>query len=297
MPDQQERELETIVDPALIREISNDPNLDRDFDQPTFASNRTRIEKMLDVFSVGGKRFPTMCSRTDASRAKAQDELWSKLNAIAETIKSGPVELEPLADWVRGTGETEEIGPLVQQSVGRLFVADFVSTKESWTAACMILEASTSSNGMKMLYWRVSGRLERAKALLSSMVNGNLSAVNGIGVALHHIVDGLHRMRQLAGDPNEQRTVDAIVGQCLFAPGSAVRLAKADGIVGGCPFRKGSMFVLKLVGATQGGENRDLVFLSNSWSRCPADTWVIALLGGVWRRTRAIGQDGHQGEI
>jgi hypothetical protein len=204
-------ELETITDPELIRELSNNPDFDRDFDQPTFAGNRSRLEKMLEIFSFHGKRFPTMCPRTDAERAKAQDELWAKLDRIAKTIQSGPMELEPLAEWVRGTGAAEEIGPLVQQSVGRLFVEDFVSTKESWAAACMILEASVSSDNLTMFYWRVSGKLERAKKLLSSMVNGDLSAVNGIGVALHHIVDGLRRMRQLAADTNQQRTIEAIV--------------------------------------------------------------------------------------
>ena len=280
------KELETITDPELIREIANDPNLDRDFEQPTFADNRTRIEKMLEVFSFHGKRFPTMCPRTDAERAKSQDELWSKLDGIAKEIKLGPVELEPLAEWVRDAGAAEDIGPLVQQSVGRLFVDDFVATKESWDAARVILEASTSSDAVKMLSWRASGKLDRAKALLSSMVSGDLSAVNGIGVALHHIVDGLHRMRELAADPKDGRAIDAIVGECLFAPGSVVRLAKADGTAGGCPFRKGSLFVLKLVGATQGGANRDLVFLNKSWSRCPAESWVPALLEGVWRRAQ-----------
>lgn len=48
----------------------------------------------------------------------------------------------------------------------------------------MILEVASSSNKIKMLWWRVTGKLERSKNLLSSMVNGDLSAVNGIGVAL-----------------------------------------------------------------------------------------------------------------
>jgi hypothetical protein len=193
------RDLEVITDPELIREISNDPNLDRDFNQPVSRNNRKRLTKMLRVFSMNGYRFPTMCPRTDSQRAAAQDALWAKLNGIAQEIRSGPDELEPLARWVRGTWAADRIGPLVQQSVGRLFVSDFVSTYESWAAAQMILEASTSTHGIKMLWWRVSGKLERAKKLLSAMVGGDLSGLNGIGVALHHIVDGLHRMRQIAG--------------------------------------------------------------------------------------------------
>jgi hypothetical protein len=57
--------------------------------------------------------------------------LWSNLNLKAKEIKPGPATLEPLAQWVRGTGAVEQIGPLVQQSVGRLFVENFTSTNES----------------------------------------------------------------------------------------------------------------------------------------------------------------------
>jgi hypothetical protein len=275
-----------VSDPHQIRSISNDRTLDREFDMPVSPGNRSQLNKMLRVFSVNGERFPTMRPRTDANRAAAQDKLWLKLNVIAEEIMSGPVELEPLAEWVRGTGAAERIGLLVQQSVGRLFVEDFTSTHESWAAACTLLEASSSSNVLKMLWWRASGKLKRAQNLLSSMVSGDLSAVNGIGVALHHIVDGLHRMRQLAADATTQAhiTTDAIVDECLFAPTSVVRVARADGVAGGCPFRRGTLFVLGLGNASKGSANRDLVFLSQSWSRCPAEKWVPALLEGVWKR-------------
>ena len=280
-------DLSVLTDPEQIRSVSNDQNFDRDFDRIVSLRNRLRLAKMLRVFSVNGERFPTMRPRTDPIRAAEQEQLWSKLNGIAEEIKSGPVEIEPLAAWVRGTGSAELIGPLVQQSVGRLFVEDFTSTSESWAAACMILEASSSSNVIKMLWWRMSGRLERAKTLLSSMVDGDLSAVNGIGVALHHIVDGFHRMRQLAADKTAraQWTTDAVVDECLFAPGSVVRMAKEDGRMGGCPFKSGSLFVLALGKASKDKAARDLVFLNRSWSRCPAESWVPALLEGVWRRT------------
>jgi hypothetical protein len=136
----------------------------------------------------------------------------------------------------------------------------------------MILEASRSSNILKMLWWRISGRLEKAKTLLASMVNGDLSAVNEVGVAPHHIVDGLQKMWLLAADATAraQLTTDAIVDECLFAPGNVVRRAKTDGEIGGCPFRKGSLFILALASARKGGGNRDLVFLNQSWSRLPS---------------------------
>src|SRR3984885_5966864 len=154
------------------------------------------LRKVVRAFSLHGRLYPPLLPRTDPSRAAAQDELWSRLNVKADEVKHGPAQLEPLAEWVRGIGTAEKLGLLVQQNIGRLFVETFTATDESSTAASTVLEAAGSSNVLKMLGWRISGRLERAKTLLASMVNGDLAAVNGISVALHHIVDGLHKMRQ-----------------------------------------------------------------------------------------------------
>jgi hypothetical protein len=285
-----------VTDPAEIRTVSNDARFDRDFTGHVPVRNGQRLRKMLRVFSLNGKLFPTMLPRTNPSRAAAQEELWSRLNLKADEVRHGPATLEPLAEWVRGIGAAEQIGQLVQQSVGRLFVETFTATDESWAAACVVLEAASSSNVLKMLCWRISGRLERAKTLLASMVNGDLAALNGISVALHHIVDGLHKMRQLAADPTlrSSMTTDAAVGECLFAPATVVRQAKTSGEVGGCPFRRGSIFILGLGSAGKGAANCDLVFLSQSWSRCPAEKWVPALLEGVWTRVLATSHESEK---
>jgi hypothetical protein len=96
-------------------------------------------------------------------------------------------------------------------------------------------------------------------------------------------------MRQLAADPalRSSTTTDAAVDECLFSPLTVVRQAKTSGEVGGCPFRKGSLFILGLRSASKGAANRDIVFLNQSWSRCPAEKWVPALLEGVWTRVSA----------
>jgi hypothetical protein len=285
-----------VTDPAEIRTISNDSRFDRDFIAYGPVRNVQRLRKLLRIFSFNGRLLPTMLPRTNPSRAAAQDELWSRLNVKADGVKHGPAQLEPLAEWVRGIGTAEKLNLLVQQSIGRLFVETFTATEESWAAACTVLEAASSSNVLRMLGWRISGRLERAKTLLASMVNGDLSAVNGISVALHHIVDGLHKMRQLAANPalRSSITTDAAVDECLFAPSTVVRQAKTSGEVGGCPFRRGSLFILELGSASKGAANRDLVFLSQSWSRCPAEKWVPALLEGVWTRVSATLHESQQ---
>ena len=275
-----------VTDPDEIRKVSTEPMFDRDFTAAAPVLNRRRINKMLRIFSVNGKPYPTMLPRADQGRADAQEALWLRLNEKAEQVKQGPAELEPLAEWVRGVGAAERIGPLVQQSVGRLFVKNFTATAESWTAACMVVEAAGSRNVLKMLGWRISGKLERAKLLLASMVNGDLAGLNGISVALHHIVDGLRKMQLIAGDPTLRSSmpVDEVVEACLFPANTVSRQAKTSGEINGCPFRRGSLFILGLGSATKRAATRDLIFLSQSWSRCPAEKWVPALLEGVWRR-------------
>src|ERR1700735_59263 len=150
-----------VSDPAEIRTVSNEPRFDRDFTGHTPLRNRQRLAKMLRIFSVNGRLFPTMLPRTDTIRAAAQEELWARLTRKADEVKRGPSELEPLAEWVRGTGTAKQLGLLVQQSVGRLFVETFTATDESWAAACVVLEAASSASFLKMLTWRMNGKLER----------------------------------------------------------------------------------------------------------------------------------------
>src|SRR5271155_5478803 len=278
-----------VTDPTEIRTISNDSRFDRDFMGHGPVRNVQLVRKMLRIFSLNGRLFPTILPRTNPSRAAAQEELWSRLNVKADEVKHGPAELEPLAEWVRGIGTEDKVDLLVQQSIGRLFVETFTATEESLAAARVVLEAAGSSNVLKMLVWRISGRLERAKTLLASMVNGDLTAVNAMITARQLIVDGLNKMRQLAADPaiRSSITTDAAVDECLFAPAAVLRKAKTSGEVAGCPFRRGSLFILGLGSASKGATNRDLVFLSQSWSHCPAEKWVPALLEGVWTRASA----------
>ena len=278
-----------VTDPADIRTISDDSRFDRDFIVSGPILNVQRLRKMLGTFSLDGKLFPTMLPRANTSRAAAQDVLWARLNTKADEVKKGPAQLEPLAEWVRGIGTAEKLNLLVQQSVGKLFVETFTATEESWAAASTVLEAASSSSLTKMLGWHFNGKLERAKTLFASKLDGDLAAVIATIAAPQLIVDSLHKMRRLAADQalRSSITADAAVDGCLVPLPTVVRQAKTAGEVGGCPFRRGSIFILDLGSASRGAANRDLLFLSKSWSRCPADKWVPALLKGVWTRASA----------
>ena len=177
-----------VTDPAEVRTISNDSRFGRDFVAHGPVRNVQLLRKMLRIFSLNGRLFSIMLPRTNPSRAAAQDELWSRLHVKADEVKHGPAQVEPLAEWVKGIGTADKLDLLVQQSIGRLFVETFTATEESLAAGHLVLEAASSSNVLKMLAWRITGRLERAKTLLASMVNGDLAGVIAMIAARQLIV-------------------------------------------------------------------------------------------------------------
>jgi hypothetical protein len=275
-----------VSDPAEIEALARDARVDRRFEVAGCPMNRFLLKRSLAVLSFEGRRFPTMTPRDDAERARRQRELWNRLSERATGIKDGPAELEPLANWVRGGGSDEELGILVQQLLGRLFSNQFVATEKSWNAAKILVAAPRSKNLPKMAWWFVTGKVRRAKRTLAGMVNGDLSAVNAIGIAAHNVVKSVRHMRDLYRSPSMRSTLSAhaAVEQCLFAPVSVYRQATVAGQLGDCPFPKNALFVFAIGQASQQPGGRPLVFMDDTWSQCPANVWVPAMLQGVWKR-------------
>lgn len=275
-----------VSDPKEIEAVNNDPRIDRHFDSRTCPFNWLFVKRSLSVLSYAGNRFPTMKPRDSHERQLAQLALWNRLNLKVAEIKSGPKELEPLAHWVRGYGTDEALGPRAQQILGRLFFETFVATPESWDAALTLVKAPRSSNVPKLIWWNISGKLRRAKRLLAGMVNDDLSAVNAIGIAVHNLVKSLRQMRTLYSDMNSRLQLSAAdaANRCLIAPASIFRQATIAGELNGKAFSNNSLFVLNIGEAAQQEAARRLVFMGNSWSACPAERWVPALLEGVWLR-------------
>jgi hypothetical protein len=278
-----------VSDPAEIVTLARDTRIDRKFEPGGCPINRLLLKRSLAVLSFRGRRFPTMVSRDDAERARRQNELWSRLSERVSIIKEGPDEVRPLADWVRGVGSDSELGIFVQQLLGRLFASQFVATEESWNAAKILVTAPRSTNLPKMAWWFVGGKVRRAKRVLAGMVNDDLSAVNAIGIAAHNVVKSLRHMRELYENAAMRSTLtaEAAAEQCLFAPVSLYRQATAAGQLGDCPFSKNALFVLAIGEAGRRPGGRPLVFMDDTWSQCPANTWVPAMLQGVWKRARA----------
>ena len=275
-----------VSDPKEIEGLSNDSSIDRQFDTRTCPFNWLLLKRSLSVLSAGNRRFPTMAPRHCPARKRDQDALWRRLSGDAADIRTGPVKLTPAAMWIRGVGSEEEAGILAQQLLGRLFKSDFIATAESWDAARVLVSAPRSPNLPKVLWWFVTGKVGRAKRLLAGKMDEDLSAVNAIGIAVHNVVKGLRQMRLLYADIGMRNALSAqdAASQCLFAPVSVYRQSTGPGKIGDCAFPKGSLFVFNMGEASRMPDGHTLVFMEETWSRCPASLWVPALLEGIWRR-------------
>lgn len=272
--------------PAGILQIARDGTLDRAFGSGKPLLNRLLVRRILGVLSHNGHRFPTMSARKAIGREIQQDALWHKLNAAAPDIRAAPADLEPLAVWVRDSNPEVAVGPLVQQVIGRLFSPTFEAGETTWAAAQVIAASLAPGNALRNLAWKVTGKVTRAKALLASMVGGDLSGVHAVSVAIHNVVRGLNQMRGFYLDTSVRQTLTPEMAsqRCLFAPGVVLRQATSSGTVGGCPYAAGTLLLLELEKARQASGDESMIFLPDTWSRCPAEQWVPAMLEGVWRR-------------
>ena len=273
-------------DAAEIMSMAHDENLDREYADHSIAANARVLQRVRDTLQIDGRPFPTVSPRCAAGRADAQDALWKRLTALVPAYAAGPEALEPLAAFVRGVGEPDECGPLVQQAVGTLFAADFKATPESWNAALVLDEAPRTLNPVLLATWAATGEVDKSKQLLAGMVGGDLAAVHAIGIAVHNIVKGVILMRQLYGDSGcrGELAPEGAAGKCIFAPEKVLRqpMAPEDSTSG--ELETGTLVILNLQAANAKAPDAGLAFLRGTWSQCPAEGWVPALLEGIWRR-------------
>ncbi|MGA7106340.1 MAG: hypothetical protein WBV28_20590 [Terracidiphilus sp.] len=273
-------------DAAEIEAFAKDPKLDRAYADHSIPVNGKVLQRVQNTLQIGEKPLPTVAPRCAEGRATAQDALWKRLNAIAPAYAAGPEELESLAAFVRGEGSADACGPLVQQAVGSLFVSNFKATEDSWNAALVLDQAPRTMNLALLAWWALTKKVDRAKQLLSDLVGGDLAAVHAIGVALHNIVNGVTLMRELYSDSSNRTALSPEVAgsRCLFAPTTVLRQPTATDVSASGNFETGTVVLLNLQAANAKTPDANLAFLRNTWSQCPAEQWVPALLEGIWLR-------------
>jgi hypothetical protein len=276
-------------DPAEIVSFAQDPRLDRAYADHSILVNGSILRRVQETLQIDGKPFPTVSPKCAQGRAEAQEALWIRLSAIAAHYATGPDELENLAAFVCGEGSQDACGRLVQQVVGGLFVPNFTATEASWNAAVLLDKAPRTVNPVLLVWWALTHQVEKAKRILADMVGGDPAAMHAIGIALHNIVSGVELMRQLYGDPANRTGLspETAAGRCIFAPAKVLRQPTGPENTAKGQLATGTLVILNLEDAKAKAAGRDVAFLRGTWSQCPAEAWVPALLEGIWRRACA----------
>jgi len=272
-----------------IRGLANDARLDRKFDLHGPLINRILVLRIRNVLRVAGTPLPSVAPREDAQRMRAQDSLRRRLDPAAGKPLWDEETLAGLVGAVRGAPGAAPLGEATQQAIGRLFAADYKASPESWTAARVLDAAVHTRNPLRSIFLHLSGRLRRSRRLLAELVHGDLAGVHATGIAVHNLVRGFERMRELWREPrwHSPCSTDAVVEQCLFAPPSVLRQAAMPGATVGGAVRAGTLVVLELEAARERTPGRDLELMVGNWAQCPAAAFVPALLQAVWKRAIA----------
>ena len=273
------------ADPAEIQAFVKDDRLDRNFSGGGPLLNRILTGKVRNVLAVKGMPLPSVAPRGDKERARTQAELQAQLDAAAARIVNDDSVTE-LARAVRRFEDAAILEHAVQQTVGRLFAKDYRATEQSWAAAQLLDKAVHSMDPLAAMWWRITGRIARAQDLLAEMVHQDRAGVHATGIAVHNLVCGFKTMRDLFAHPNapDPAAGHSVVARCLKAPESALREASAEASSGSDELRPGTLVVLDLKAAQQHDGGPKIVFMSGSWSQCPAAAWVPALIRAVWER-------------
>lgn len=268
-------------EPDVIRGLADNRALDRGFEPRGPLLNRVLSGRVRRALRTSRKALPSALMRADADRTEAQKVLRQKFVAGSWDDQT----VTALADYVRGE-TARPAGELAQEVIGRVFDQSYGANEDTWDAARVMEFHLRSWNPIKRLVRWLSGELVRAQNTLTRAADGNASSVHGTGIAVHNLVESLDLMRDDWADPaqRDRLTPRTAALSALLAPRTVMRAGAIDADVLGGTLKPGTLVALDTRAAAGRGMNADIAFLSDSWSACPAEAWVVALLEEVWRR-------------
>ena len=169
-------------------------------------------------------------------------------------------------------------GPLAQTALGRVFVAGFTATAETWDAA-RVLDRALAPPSLGSVRDALAGRLPAAQRVLSRAMEGDRNGVHAIGVAVHNLAATLDALRAL----DRALPQDEALARALAAPARVARqgTSVAETVAG--RVRPGSFVVLEVGAAAERTLDPRVTFLSEASSGCPAHAFVPRLTARIWR--------------
>jgi len=268
-------------DADTIRTLANHPALDRDFEAKGPLINRLLAARVRRGLRSAMGPLPSALMRDDEARAQSQADL-------RERFKPGNWDaagVGNLASYVQGA-DSRPVGELAQEVVGRVLDSEYRANEDTWEAATKVERHLRARNPILRIIRWLSGELMRAQNVLSRASRNDGASVHGTGVAVHNLVDSLDWMRAAWTDHGrrERLTPQTAAHAAIRAPHTVLRAGAYDTDLLGGTVAPGTLVAFDTRKAAERGMDAHLAFLGDSWSGCPAEAWVMALLEEVWRQ-------------
>ena len=270
-----------VSEPKQIEELNQHPTVTRNINAGSGLLHRIVANRLLSDLSFHGKLLPVFLPREDLERARRQKHLDNQL----EDLRGAPgPESAEIAAYVSGVKDALEIGVQVQQWCGKLFLAHYRATRESYEAGKLIA-GWASAPPWRTLFDKLSGKLDRAKELLSEAAEGDPHVIHATAIGMENITKTVRKLRRAAYDPEKQRlSPDDILRECLAAPPAVLRTCTDQVRVSFLaePLDSRSLIVFLVAKAYTSSGDLDVAFLGDQWSACPARRVVPEMLRSAW---------------
>ena len=277
-----------IDDPVQMQRLDNERVISRELLPVGGWLHRILHERIYRTLAVGSTPLPAFLGRDDKERARHQQSLALHLSSSADPPLDADA-MHTLARYVAGMDPNVDVGVVVQQLVGRIFIRDYVATPDSYAAA-KVIAAWPKAGPLRAFWWRWSGRLRRAKALIWKLANEDPQCIHATALAVHNLVDGLDRMRALLQDASERRRLspEQAAAACLVAPSLILRSCLEETRVPFLrkPLHRGTLLAFRLEKMHEGTSNDALALARERWNQCPAHELVPRLLAEIWTAAR-----------
>jgi hypothetical protein len=270
-----------VSNPTQIQQLNQHPAISRSIDASSSILHRIVASRLLGDLSFHGRLLPVFLARGDQQRERRQKELEQQLEAL---LGAPGQESAEIGAYVSGVKDALEIGVQVQQWCGKLFLAHYRATRESYEAGKSIA-GWASAPPWTTLFDKLTGKLDRAKELLSQAAEGDPHIIHATSIGMENITKTVRKLRLAAHQPDKQHlSPDDILRECLAAPPAVLRTCTQEVSlpVLAQPLTPRSLIVFLVAKAYTESGDLDVAFLGDQWSACPARRVVPEMLRATW---------------
>jgi len=247
-------------------------------------------KRLFSDLRFAGHVLPALLDRDSRSREYHQAAVEALLPDYRAQGRVSDEDLAPLFDFVAGKLDANAAAIATQQVLGRWFQPGYKATQKTLDAAKRVDKWTLPLPRLGI------SALERAKALLYKTAGEDVRGLHATAVTVHHVIDALERMRELAKSSPGATDINApeLLEHVLRPPPTLLRICERQESFPFVdrPLPAGTVILIRMAkihdeSAEARKQGTDTVFLEDEWSRCPARNGVRSLLMRVWEAQQA----------